>query len=49
LPDNYQTASACEILTKKGFKVFAYMNADLYAVRDMQNAGATAIMPLESL
>jgi thiazole synthase len=48
LPDNYQTARACEVLAKEGFKVFAYMNADLYAARDMQNAGATAIMPLGS-
>jgi thiazole synthase len=48
LPNNYQTAKACEILAKEGFKVFAYMNADLYVARDMQNAGATAIMPLGS-
>ncbi|MCA6069798.1 MAG: thiazole synthase [Endomicrobium sp.] len=48
LPDNYQTARACEVLSKEGFKAFAYMNADLYAARDMQNAGATAIMPLGS-
>ncbi|MDR2818669.1 MAG: thiazole synthase, partial [Endomicrobium sp.] len=33
-------------LSKEGFNVFAYMNADLYAARDMQNAGAKAIMPL---
>ncbi|GMO65311.1 MAG: thiazole synthase [Endomicrobiia bacterium] len=46
LPDNYQTARACEVLSKENFKVFAYMNADLYAARDMQNAGAVAIMPL---
>jgi thiazole synthase len=46
LPDNYQTAKACEVLSKGGFNVFAYMNADLYAARDMQNAGAKAIMPL---
>jgi len=46
LPDNYQTARACETLSKENFKVFAYMNADLYAARDMQNAGAAAIMPL---
>ncbi|MDR2676524.1 MAG: thiazole synthase [Endomicrobium sp.] len=46
LPDNYQTARACEILTKEGFMVFAYMNADLYSARDLQNAGAKAIMPL---
>jgi len=48
LPDNYQTARACEMLTKENFKVFTYMNADLYAARDMQNAGAAAIMPLGS-
>ncbi|MDR0800183.1 MAG: thiazole synthase [Endomicrobium sp.] len=48
LPDNYQTARACEILAKEDFKVFAYMNADLYAARDMQNSGATAVMPLGS-
>jgi thiazole synthase len=46
LPDNYETARACEILAKEGFKVFAYMNADLPSARDMQNAGACAIMPL---
>ncbi|MDR2436829.1 MAG: thiazole synthase [Endomicrobium sp.] len=46
LPDNYQTAKACETLSKEGFNVFTYMNADLYAARDMQNAGAKAIMPL---
>lgn len=46
LPDNYQTARACEVLSKENFKVFTYMNADLYAARDMQNAGAVAIMPL---
>lgn len=48
LPNNYETAKACEILTKEGFNVFAYMNADLYAARDMQNAGAKAVMPLGS-
>ncbi|MDR1401137.1 MAG: thiazole synthase [Endomicrobium sp.] len=46
LPDNYQTSRACEVLSKENFSVFAYMNADLYAARDMQNAGAVAIMPL---
>ena len=48
LPDNYQTALACEALAKDGFKPFAYMNADLYAARDMKNAGACAVMPLGS-
>ncbi|MDR0823133.1 MAG: thiazole synthase [Endomicrobium sp.] len=45
-PDNYETARACETLAKDGFKVFPYMNADLPSARDMQNAGAAAIMPL---
>ncbi|OEG71264.1 hypothetical protein ATZ36_15805 [Candidatus Endomicrobiellum trichonymphae] len=44
LPDNYQTAKMCEILAKEGFKVFAYMNADLYATRDMLNAGRKAFL-----
>jgi thiazole synthase len=48
LPDNYETAKACEVLAKEGFKVFPYMNADLYAARDMKNAGAAAVMPLAS-
>lgn len=46
LPNNYQTTKACELLVKEEFKVFAYMNADLYVARDMQNAGVSAIMPL---
>ncbi|MDR1952555.1 MAG: thiazole synthase [Elusimicrobiota bacterium] len=46
LPDNYETARACEILAKDGFYVFAYMNADLSSARDMKNSGAAAIMPL---
>ncbi|MDR2520640.1 MAG: thiazole synthase [Bacteroidales bacterium OttesenSCG-928-I14] len=46
LPDNYQTTKACELLVKEKFKVFAYMNADLYTARDMQNVGVSAIMPL---
>ncbi|MDR3111967.1 MAG: thiazole synthase [Elusimicrobiota bacterium] len=48
LPDNYETAKACETLAKENFKVFPYMNADLSAARDMKNAGACAIMPLGS-
>ncbi|MDR2772569.1 MAG: thiazole synthase [Elusimicrobiota bacterium] len=48
LPDNYETARACEILSKENFDVFTYMNADLPSARDMKNAGAAAIMPLGS-
>jgi thiazole synthase len=46
LPDNFQTIQACRELSKEGFKVFAYMNADLYAARELRDAGAVAIMPL---
>ncbi len=46
LPDNYETARACEILAKENFVVLPYMYPDLNAARDMQNAGAAAIMPL---
>lgn len=46
LPDNYETAKACEMLAKDGFIPMPYMYPDLYAARDMKNAGAAAIMPL---
>ncbi len=48
LPDNYQTARATEILAKEDFVVLPYMYPDLVAARDMENAGAAAIMPLGS-
>jgi thiazole synthase len=46
LPDNYETAKATEILAGEGFVVMPYMYPDLNAARDMENAGAAAIMPL---
>ncbi len=46
LPDGYETARATEMLVKEGFVVLPYMNPDLYVARDLQNAGAAAIMPL---
>lgn len=46
LPDGYATAKATEILAKEDFVVLPYMNPDLYVARDLQNAGAAAIMPL---
>ena len=45
-PDNYETVKATEILAKEGFVVLPYMNPDLNAARDLQNAGAAAVMPL---
>lgn len=46
LPDGYATARATEILAAEGFTVLPYMNPDLYVARDLENAGAAAIMPL---
>ena len=46
LPDNNETIRATEILAKEGFVVLPYMYPDLYAARDLVNAGASAVMPL---
>lgn len=46
LPDNNETVKATEILAKEGFVVLPYMYPDLYAARDLLNAGAAAVMPL---
>lgn len=46
LPDNVETVKATEILAKEGFVVLPYMYPDLYAARDLVNAGAAAVMPL---
>ena len=48
LPDNNETIKATEILAKEGFVVLPYMYPDLYAARDLVNAGAAAVMPLAS-
>lgn len=49
LPDNYETIKATEILVSEGFTVLPYMYPDLYVARQLQDAGAAAIMPLGSL
>lgn len=46
LPDNAETIKATEVLAKEGFVVMPYMYPDLNVARDLQNAGAAAIMPL---
>lgn len=46
LPDNAETVRATEMLAKEGFVVLPYMYPDLYAARDLVNAGAAAVMPL---
>jgi thiazole synthase len=46
LPDNRETAKAVALLAGEGFVPLPYMMPDLSAARDMQEAGAAAIMPL---
>lgn len=46
LPDNFETIKACEKLANLGFYPLCYMYPDLNVARDLQNAGAVAIMPL---
>ncbi|MBQ9545260.1 MAG: thiazole synthase [Clostridia bacterium] len=46
LPDNAETVKATEILANEGFTVLPYMFPDLNAARDLESAGAAAVMPL---
>ena len=46
LPDNNETIKATRILAEEGFVVLPYMFPDLYAARELQKAGAAAVMPL---
>lgn len=46
LPDNQETIKATEVLAKEGFTVLPYMHPDLNVARDLENAGAAAVMPL---
>lgn len=45
-PDVVETLQACEILAKEGFVVFAYTNDDPIMAKKLENAGASAVMPL---
>lgn len=45
-PDSLETLKACEILAKDDFIVFAYCNDDPIFARRLEDAGASAIMPL---
>ena len=49
LPDNQETVKATETLAQEGFVVLPYVTPDLYIARDLQKAGAAAVMPLGSL
>lgn len=46
LPDNAETVRAVGMLVDEGFIPMPYMMPDLTAARDMQDAGAAAVMPL---
>lgn len=46
LPDNQETIKATDLLVKEGFVVLPYMYPDLNTARDLQRAGAAAVMPL---
>lgn len=46
LPDGYQTVKATEVLVAEGFVVLPYINADPVVARQLEDAGAAAVMPL---
>ncbi len=46
LPDGHETVRATEILVKEGFVVLPYINADPIVARQLEDAGAAAVMPL---
>ncbi len=46
LPDMIETLKSTEVLTREGFKVMVYCNDDPLMAKRLENAGATAIMPL---
>ncbi len=45
-PDTIETLKSTEILTKEGFNVMVYCNDDPLMAKRLENAGASAIMPL---
>ena len=45
-PDILETLKACETLAKDGFVVLAYSNDDPVMAKHLENAGASAVMPL---
>ena len=46
LPENYETIKATQLLADEGFVVLPYMYPDLNVARELQKAGAAAVMPL---
>ena len=45
-PDMIETLKSTEVLAKEGFKVMVYCNDDPLMAKRLENAGASAIMPL---
>ena len=45
-PEMIETLKSTEILTREGFKVMVYCNDDPLMAKRLENAGASAIMPL---
>ena len=48
LPDVTETLDACELLVDEGFTVLAYTSDDPVVARKLEDAGASAVMPLGS-
>lgn len=48
MPDNQQTLQATEILAAEGFVVLPYISPDPVIARQLEGAGAAAVMPLGS-
>ena len=48
MPDNYETLKATRILAREGFVVLPYIMPDLTISKQLEEAGAAAIMPLGS-
>lgn len=46
LPEGYETVKATEKLVAEGFVVLPYINADPIVARQLEEAGAAAVMPL---
>jgi len=46
MPDNWETLKATEILAKEGFVVLPYVLPDLVLAKQLESAGAAAVMPL---
>ncbi len=45
-PDVLETIKACEVLAKDGFTIMAYTNDDPIVAKRLEDAGASAVMPL---